>query len=292
MPTRQPASPPMPGRGCSSPGSPACCSPSGAALRRPWLYLFAGAAVLFNIGAYWFSDRLALRASRARPLPDGEAPDLRRMVEDLAGRAAVPVPRLYLIGSEQPNAFATGRNPAHAAIAVTEGLLTQLPPSRCAPYSPTSSPTSPTATSSSRRSPRRCPARSRPSPTSCSSRCSSAARDEEERAGAARDARRDDRRADGRNAAPARGLAPARVPGRRDGRQTARARPRRWPTRWRRSSGARGRADDVNPAAASLYIANPLPRRGWPRCSRPSPRPRSGSAACAPSTAVALVRGP
>jgi heat shock protein HtpX len=91
------------------------------------LYVFAALAVFLNLLGYWFSDRVALAASRAKPLPQHEAPELRGMVAELAARAGVPVPRLYLIPSEQPNAFATGRNPAHSAVAVTAGLLTQLP---------------------------------------------------------------------------------------------------------------------------------------------------------------------
>src|SRR5438445_786137 len=66
-------------------------------------------------------------ASRPRPLPAGEIPELEDIARDLARRADVPVPTLYLIGSDQPNAFATGRDPAHAAIAVTAGLLRHLP---------------------------------------------------------------------------------------------------------------------------------------------------------------------
>jgi heat shock protein HtpX len=80
-----------------------------------------------NVAGYWFSDKLALAASHARPLEPGEIPELEEIARDLAGRAGVPVPRLYLIGSAQPNAFATGRDPAHAAVAVTDGLLRQLP---------------------------------------------------------------------------------------------------------------------------------------------------------------------
>jgi heat shock protein HtpX len=98
----------------------------GAALGGPFLYAFAAIAVLMNAAGYWFSDRIALRASRARPLPRDEAPWLYEVVEDLAGRAGLPMPRLYLVEAEQPNAFATGRNPRHAAIAVTGGLLTDL----------------------------------------------------------------------------------------------------------------------------------------------------------------------
>jgi heat shock protein HtpX len=80
-----------------------------------------------NVVGYWFSDTLALKASRAQPVRTGEMPVLEAAVEDLARRARVPVPRLYLIPSDQPNAFATGRNPRHAAVAVTEGLLRHLP---------------------------------------------------------------------------------------------------------------------------------------------------------------------
>jgi heat shock protein HtpX len=100
----------------------------GAAIGGGFVYIFAALAVLMNLAGYWFSDKLALKASRARPLADGEAPWLRSQVEDLARRAEVPIPRLYLIPSEQPNAFATGRDPQHSAVAVTEGLLAHLPP--------------------------------------------------------------------------------------------------------------------------------------------------------------------
>ena len=99
----------------------------GAAIGGGALYLFAALAIAINLVGYWFSDKIALAASRAKPLEPGQAVWLRHMVEDLAHRADVPVPALYLIPSEQPNAFATGRNPQHAAVAVTEGLLEQLP---------------------------------------------------------------------------------------------------------------------------------------------------------------------
>ena len=92
------------------------------------LILFAAVAAAFNLVMYWFSAKLALRTSRARPLGEDEAPELHAMVRDLAQRAAVPVPSLHLIPSEQPNAFATGRNPQNAAVAVTEGLLRYMPP--------------------------------------------------------------------------------------------------------------------------------------------------------------------
>jgi heat shock protein HtpX len=91
------------------------------------IILFAIVAAGFNLVMYWFSAKLALKSSRARPLAEDEAPELHAMVRDLAQRAGVPVPGLYLIPSEQPNAFATGRNPQNAAVAVTEGLLHHLP---------------------------------------------------------------------------------------------------------------------------------------------------------------------
>ena len=91
------------------------------------IILFAGIAVVFNLVMFWFSDKLAIKSSRARPLEQSEAPELYRDVEEIAGRAGVPMPSLYLIPSEQPNAFATGRSPKRSAVAVTEGLLRYLP---------------------------------------------------------------------------------------------------------------------------------------------------------------------
>jgi heat shock protein HtpX len=99
----------------------------GGAIGGGALWLFVALAVLMNVAGYWFSDKLALKASRARPLERGEIPELEQIAGLLAQRANVPVPRLYLIPSDQPNAFATGRNPQHAAVAVTQGLLRQLP---------------------------------------------------------------------------------------------------------------------------------------------------------------------
>lgn len=89
--------------------------------------IFLVIAVGFNFAMFWFSDRLALKLSRARPLEPGEAPDLVADVEDLSQRARIPVPRLFLIPAQQPNAFATGRSPKHSAVAVTEGLLALMP---------------------------------------------------------------------------------------------------------------------------------------------------------------------
>ncbi|HEX7573518.1 MAG TPA: zinc metalloprotease HtpX [Bacteroidota bacterium] len=85
-------------------------------------------AIVMNFGSYWFSDKIVLRMYRGRELAQGDNPSLFQMVQELAGRAGLPMPRLYLIEGEQPNAFATGRNPEHAALAVTEGILKTLPP--------------------------------------------------------------------------------------------------------------------------------------------------------------------
>ena len=83
-------------------------------------------ALLLNGGAYWFSDRLVLRMAGARPLEPGEAPWLREMTEDLARRAGLPMPQLYLIDSDAPNAFATGRSPDKGVVAVTTGIAALL----------------------------------------------------------------------------------------------------------------------------------------------------------------------
>lgn len=85
-------------------------------------------AALMNLGSYWFSDKIALKMSRARPVGRAEAPQLYASVQRLTERAGLPMPTLHLIPSQQPNAFATGRNPAHAAVAVTEGILDILSP--------------------------------------------------------------------------------------------------------------------------------------------------------------------
>ena len=99
----------------------------GAVLGGGFLYIFVALAVLMNVVGYWFSDRIALGASRAKPVSEQEAPQLYRMLRDLSERAGLPMPRVYTIPSEQPNAFATGRNAKHSAVAVTEGLLRYLP---------------------------------------------------------------------------------------------------------------------------------------------------------------------
>jgi heat shock protein HtpX len=95
----------------------------GGSLGEGALYLAVGLAVVMNFGAYFFSDRLVLAMQRAREVGPSELPWLRRMVDDLARRAQIPPPRLYVVPQAQPNAFATGRNPEHGVVAVTEGIL-------------------------------------------------------------------------------------------------------------------------------------------------------------------------
>jgi heat shock protein HtpX len=84
---------------------------------------FAG---VMNLGAWWWSDRLVLRLHGAREISEAAAPELYGIVRVLAERARLPMPRVYLIGEDAPNAFATGRSPQRAAVAVTEGLLHRL----------------------------------------------------------------------------------------------------------------------------------------------------------------------
>ena len=79
--------------------------------------------VVFVGGSYWFSDKLAVRAAGATPVTEAEAPKLYAIVRDLTTRTGMPMPAIYLSPAAQPNAFATGRNPHHAAVAVTQGLL-------------------------------------------------------------------------------------------------------------------------------------------------------------------------
>ncbi len=99
---------------------------SFAAPSYAWAFAIAGVAM--NIGMWFFSDRMVLRTSGARLLEPAESPDLHAMVRDLAAAAGIPPPKLYLIEADYANAFATGRNPAHGAVAMTAGLLRTLSP--------------------------------------------------------------------------------------------------------------------------------------------------------------------
>ena len=87
-----------------------------------------GVACATNLFAWWNSDRMVLRMHNAQPVGPQEAPDLHAMVARLAQRAGLPMPALYIIHEDQPNAFATGRNPENAAVAVNTGLLQRMPP--------------------------------------------------------------------------------------------------------------------------------------------------------------------
>jgi heat shock protein HtpX len=88
--------------------------------------IFLVIALLMNGIAYWFSDRIALASSGAKPIAESEAPRLYQMVRELTTRAGLPMPRLYMIPNDQPNAFATGRSPKRAAVAVTSGITKLL----------------------------------------------------------------------------------------------------------------------------------------------------------------------
>lgn len=95
----------------------------GALVAPGYLYLFGALALAMNLGAYFFSDRIVLRMHHAREVTPAEAPDLHAMVEELSAKAEIPKPRVYVMPEAQPNAFATGRNPKHGVVAVTEGLI-------------------------------------------------------------------------------------------------------------------------------------------------------------------------
>lgn len=85
-------------------------------------------ALVMNLVSYWFSDKIVLAMYRAREVTPEEAPQLHNMVRNVAMQAQIPMPRVYIIPTQAPNAFATGRNPEHAAVAVTEGILRLLEP--------------------------------------------------------------------------------------------------------------------------------------------------------------------
>ncbi|MBI4208971.1 MAG: zinc metalloprotease HtpX [Deltaproteobacteria bacterium] len=83
-------------------------------------------AALMNFGAYWFSDKLVLAMYRAKEVSESASPRLYRIIQRLSQKASLPMPRVYVVPSQAPNAFATGRNPRHAAVAATEGILQLL----------------------------------------------------------------------------------------------------------------------------------------------------------------------
>lgn len=85
-------------------------------------------AILMNAGAYWFSDKIVLKMYRAQEVSEAEAPELHAMIHRLTTAASVPMPKVYILPSDSPNAFATGRNPEHAAVAVTRGIMKILAP--------------------------------------------------------------------------------------------------------------------------------------------------------------------
>ena len=95
----------------------------GAIAGRAGLLIALLLSVIMNIGSYWYSDKIVLRMYNAREVQASEAPQLCGIVQRLAERADLPMPKVYIIPSEMPNAFATGRDPKHAAVAVTTGIM-------------------------------------------------------------------------------------------------------------------------------------------------------------------------
>ncbi len=85
-----------------------------------YAFIFAG---LMNFAMYWFSDKIVLRMYKAQPVTQSDAPELYQMIGELVNKASLPMPKVYIIENDTPNAFATGRNPEHAAVAVTTGIL-------------------------------------------------------------------------------------------------------------------------------------------------------------------------
>ncbi|WP_005034521.1 M48 family metalloprotease [Holophaga foetida] len=99
----------------------------GAQMGQGWMILAVGAALVMNLGSYYWSDKIVLAMHRAREVSEQEAPQLHAEVTQLAARAGIPKPRICIIPDASPNAFATGRNPAHGVVAFTEGLLDTMP---------------------------------------------------------------------------------------------------------------------------------------------------------------------
>lgn len=95
---------------------------------RGGMYVAFLLALAMNFFSYWFSDKIVLKMYGAQEVTPAEAPELHRMVEDLCREAGIPKPRVYIIPDDSPNAFATGRNPEHAAVAATQGIMRILTP--------------------------------------------------------------------------------------------------------------------------------------------------------------------
>src|SRR3989442_12466960 len=98
----------------------------GALAGRRGMIVALGLAAAMNFFSYWFSDRLVLAMHRAQPVSRDQAPQLYEILERLTARTGLPMPRVYVLPEEAPNAFATGRDPRHAAVAVTQGILRLL----------------------------------------------------------------------------------------------------------------------------------------------------------------------
>lgn len=95
---------------------------------RAGLFIAFGLAMLMNVGSYWYSDKIVLKMYKAQELSPGDAPHIHAVVGEMSRAAGIPKPRLFLIPQDQPNAFATGRNPENAVVAVTRGIVNILNP--------------------------------------------------------------------------------------------------------------------------------------------------------------------
>lgn len=93
---------------------------------RQGLYIALAIVIIFNFGTYWFSDKLILKMYKAKPVEEKDNPELYKIVKEVVHLANIPMPKIYTIPSENPNAFATGRNPQNAAVACTKGILNLL----------------------------------------------------------------------------------------------------------------------------------------------------------------------
>ena len=259
----------------------------GYAIGGAALWFFVLFSVFMNVAAYFWSDKFAIRAARAQEVSEAEAPDLHNLVGELAQLYDVPKPRVYMIPSDQPNAFATGRNPEHAAVAVTQGLLQLMPRDQVRGV---------LAHEFSH-------IKNRDILVSSIAAMIAGAisaignifffmsifgDDDDNPLGCDRRAAADHHRADRGLAAPARGLAPAGVPRGRHGRADARhGRAARPGARDPRARPA-GDADAGQPGDRGALHRQPAhAARASRRCSRRTRRSRSGSRGCASTTETA-----